>query len=51
MLERVQNDVSPDDIVTKAVLARPDSVLTLAGGDILELFDVVPAASVVGVVN
>ena len=51
MLERVQDDISTDDIITEAVLARPDSILTFADGNIPELLDIIAPASVVGIVK
>ena len=51
MLERVQDYIIAVDIVPKAVLARADSVLALAGGNIFELLDIVAAAPVVRIVQ
>ena len=51
MLERIQDDVITVDIVTEAVLARPDTILTITWGDIFEFLDVVPTAAVVRIVQ
>lgn len=50
MSERIQDDVVADNIVTKAVLAGSDSILTFAYPDVLELLDMILTASVVRVI-
>ncbi|HUL43740.1 MAG TPA: hypothetical protein VLY03_05240 [Bacteroidota bacterium] len=50
MLERIQNNVIANDIIAEAVLAGPDTILTLALENVLKLLDVVPVAAVVRIV-
>jgi hypothetical protein len=51
MFERVQYDVTANDIIAEAILACSDSPLTFANRYISELLDIVALASVVRIVK